>query len=138
MERQYRIDVSCSYRNPCVNLDGFHYLDGYICVSFVRGIFSVEFLCTSNPWAKTIKKNRNSTQNKSQTQRARAYEVTSFLSTDCELSTETCSKMFIVLFHVIGGRKREVSRQFLGWSGSGLSNVIIVKENVYLYIYART
>ena len=31
----------------------------------------------------------NSTQNKSQTQRARA---TSFLSTDCELSMETCSK----------------------------------------------
>ena len=42
--------------------------------------------------AKTIKKNTNSTQNKSQTHRARAYEVTSFLSTDCELSTETCSK----------------------------------------------
>ena len=39
---------------------------------------------------KTIKK--NSTQNKSQTQRARAYKVTSFLSTDCELSTKTCSK----------------------------------------------
>ena len=44
------------------------------------------------PWAKTIKKNTNSTQNKSQTHRAKQYEVTSFLSTDCELSTETCSK----------------------------------------------
>ena len=44
------------------------------------------------PWAKTIKKNTNSTQNKSQTHRAEQYEVTSFLSTDCELSTETCSK----------------------------------------------
>ena len=44
------------------------------------------------PWAKTIKKNTNSTQNKSQTHRAKLYEVTSFLSTDCELSTETCSK----------------------------------------------
>ena len=42
--------------------------------------------------AKTIKKNTNSTQIESQTQRSRAYEVTSFLSTDCELSTETCSK----------------------------------------------
>ena len=41
---------------------------------------------------KTIKKNTNSTQNKSQTHRAKQYEVTSFLSTDCELSTETCSK----------------------------------------------
>ena len=40
--------------------------------------------------SKTIKK--NSTQKKHQTQCARAYEVTSFLSTDCELSTETCSK----------------------------------------------
>ncbi len=29
---------------------------------------------------------------KSQTHRAEQYEVTSFLSTDCELSTETCSK----------------------------------------------
>ena len=42
--------------------------------------------------AKTIKKNTNSTQNNSQTHRANQYEVTSFLSTDCELSTETCSK----------------------------------------------
>ena len=42
--------------------------------------------------AKTIKKNTNSTQNRSQTHRAKQYEVTSFLSTDCELSTETCSK----------------------------------------------
>ena len=41
---------------------------------------------------KTIKKNTNSTQNKSQTHRAKQYEVTSLLSTDCELSTETCSK----------------------------------------------
>ena len=44
------------------------------------------------PGAKTIKKNTNSTQNKSQTHRAKQYEVTSFLTTDCELSTETCSK----------------------------------------------
>ena len=43
-------------------------------------------------WAKTIKKNTNSTHNKSQTHRAKQYEVTSFLSTDCELRTETCSK----------------------------------------------
>ena len=52
--------------------------------------------CQQDPsedrWAKTIKKNTNSTQNKSQTHRAKQYEVTSFLSTDCELSTETCSK----------------------------------------------
>ena len=34
--------------------------------------------------AKTIKKNTNSTQNKSQTHRAKQYEVTSFLSTYCE------------------------------------------------------
>ena len=38
------------------------------------------------------KKNTNSTQNKSQTHRAKQYEVMSFLSTDCELSTDTCSK----------------------------------------------
>ena len=43
-------------------------------------------------WAKTIKKNTNSTQNESETHHAKQYEVTSFLSTDCELSTETCSK----------------------------------------------
>ena len=42
--------------------------------------------------AQTIKKNTNSTQNKSETHHAKHYEVTSFLSTDCELSTETCSK----------------------------------------------
>ena len=45
-----------------------------------------------SPGAKTIKKNTNSTQNKSETHRTKQYEVTSFLSTDCELSTETCSK----------------------------------------------
>ena len=39
------------------------------------------------PSRPTIKKKKNLTQNKSQTQRAGAYEVTSFLSTDCELST---------------------------------------------------
>ena len=44
------------------------------------------------PGAKTIKKNTNSTQNKSQTHHAKQYEITSFLSTDCDLSTETCSK----------------------------------------------
>ena len=44
------------------------------------------------PGAKTIKEKKDSTQNKSQTLRARAYKVTSFLSTDCELSTEMCSK----------------------------------------------
>ena len=44
------------------------------------------------PGAKTIKKNTNSTQKQSQTHCAKQYEVTSFLSTDCELSTETCSK----------------------------------------------
>ena len=48
------------------------------------------FNCHSG--AKTIKKYTNSTENKPQTHRAKQYEVTSFLSTDCELSTETCSK----------------------------------------------
>ena len=37
----------------------------------------------------------------SKTQRARAYEVTSFLSTNCELSTEMCSTKFIVLVPVL-------------------------------------
>ena len=36
-----------------------------------------------SPGAKTIKKNTNSTQNKSQTHCAKQYEVMSFLSTDC-------------------------------------------------------
>ena len=46
----------------------------------------------STPGAKTIKKNTNSTQNKSETHHAKQYEVTSFLSTGCELSAETCLK----------------------------------------------
>ena len=37
-------------------------------------------ILTLTPWAKTIKKNTNSTQNKSQTHRAKQYEVTSFMS----------------------------------------------------------
>ena len=58
------------------------------------------------PGAKTIKKNTNSTRNKSETHRAKQYEVTSFLSTDCELSTETCSKNVYSL-----GPKNEVDGQ---------------------------
>ena len=62
-----------------------------------KSIHRKEQLATSrvtrlHPGAKTINKNTNSTQNKSETHRAKQYEVTSFLSTDCELSTETCSK----------------------------------------------
>ena len=48
----------------------------------------------------TINKKENSTENKSQTLRrhTRAYEVTSFLSTYLELSTETCSQnVYMVL-----------------------------------------
>ena len=45
--------------------------------------------------AKTIKKNTNSTQNKSETHRAKQYEVMLFLSTDCEL--RHARKTFIVL-----------------------------------------
>ena len=49
------------------------------------------FLYSLGPRAQDHKKKKNLTLNKCQTQRARAYEVTSFRSTDCELSTETCS-----------------------------------------------
>ena len=55
-------------------------------------IHAPDFFIVLGPGAKTIKKNTNSTQNKSQTSHAKQYGVTSFLSTDCELSTETCSK----------------------------------------------
>ena len=43
-------------------------------------------------WGQHYTEKENSTQNKSQTQRARAYDVTSCLSTGCELSTKPCSK----------------------------------------------
>ena len=56
-----------------------------------RGVKNAQ-VALQRPGAKTIKKNTNSTQNKSETHHAKQYEVTSFLSTDCELSTETCSK----------------------------------------------
>ena len=60
---------------------------------FVTHLTCKEIVCVKKrPGAKTIKKNTNSTQSKSQTHRAKQYEVTSFLSTDCELSIETCSK----------------------------------------------
>ena len=58
----------------------------------VISIMTLSVLDSSRSGAKTIKKNTNSTQNKSKTHRAKQYEVMSFLSTDCELSTETCSK----------------------------------------------
>ena len=47
---------------------------------------------TAEARGQDYKENTNSTQNKSQTHHAKQYEVTSFVSTDCELSTETCSK----------------------------------------------
>ena len=56
--------------------------------------------------AKTIKKNTNSTENKAQTHNARAYKVTSFLSTDCELSTETWSRFV----YSLGQRSVEADR----------------------------
>ena len=71
--------------------------------SFLRSSISI-------PGAKTIKKNINSTQNKSQTHRAKQYEVTSFLSTYCELSTETCSK------NVYSIGPRSSSSVFTRWS----------------------
>ena len=55
------------------------------------------FKTVVRPGAKTLKKNTNSTQNKSQTHQAKQYEVTSFLSTYCELSAETCSKNVYIL-----------------------------------------
>ena len=42
------------------------------------------------PGAKIIKKNTK--LDSKQTYRAKQYKVTSFLSTDCELSTNPCSK----------------------------------------------
>ena len=60
--------------------------------------------------AKTIKKNTNSTQNKSQTHRAEQYKVTSFLSADCDLSTNPCSKNVYSLGPRLAGEKMEARR----------------------------
>ena len=59
----------------------------YMMLSILLSIFVCATASVFCPGPKTI-----TTQIKYRTQRARAYEVTSFLSTDCELSTETCSK----------------------------------------------
>ena len=56
---------------------------------------------------KTIKKNTNSTPNKSHTQRARAYKVTSFLNTVCELSTNPCTRCL----YSLGPWRRIVERR---------------------------
>ena len=68
------------------------------------------------PGAKTIKKNTNSTRIKYQTHRAKQYEVTSFLSTDCELSTETCSKNV----YSLGPRAQEIRAQETHFANSNL------------------
>ena len=73
-------------------------MDFYISVHSLMNRTCCDFVtcdhkpCSQPARAKTIKKNTNLTQNKSETHHAKQYEVTSFLSTDCELSTETCSK----------------------------------------------
>ena len=64
----------------------------YLCSLLKKDLTVRNFIPDVRPGAKTIKKNTNSTQNKYQTHRAKQYEVTSFLSTDWELSTDTCSK----------------------------------------------
>ena len=51
-------------------------------------VYACRSVSVDSSGAKTIKKNTNSTQNKYQTHRAKQYEVPSFLSTGCELSTE--------------------------------------------------
>ena len=43
-------------------------------------------------WGQYYKEKHKLDSKKSETHHAKQYEVTSFLSTDCELSTETCSK----------------------------------------------
>ena len=55
--------------------------------NIVSPILVLIFWHSNIPWAKSIKKNTNSSRNKSQTHPAEQYKVTSFLSTDCELST---------------------------------------------------
>ena len=50
-----------------------------------------------SPGPKTKEKNTNSTQNKSESQSTRAYKVTSFLSTDCELAPIHARDFIIVL-----------------------------------------
>ena len=83
------------------------------------------YACVLWPGAKNIKKNTNPTQNKSQTHRAIQYEVTSFLSTDCELSTETCSKKV----YSLGPRFNQKNGQlyfFFSYSGGGLQWFAVV------------
>ena len=70
----------------CTELEDTCYI---LCSDLVLKIDSGQ---NARPALKTIKKNTNSTQNESETHHAKQYEVTSFLSTDCELSTVTCSK----------------------------------------------
>ena len=74
---------SCNYHIPVCKYSG---------ISTKPTKLTCRLYVYTRPGTKTIKKNTNSTQNKSETHRAKQYEVTSFLSTDCELSTETCSK----------------------------------------------
>ena len=66
-------------------------------ITFENAEVRIGSICCLRLGLKTIKKNRNSTPNKSQTQRARAYDVTSFLSADCELSTNPCSRFLYSL-----------------------------------------
>ena len=61
------------------------------------GLTRVHSNASSKARAQDYKENTNSTPNKYQTQLARAYEVTSFLSTDCELNTNPCSRFLYSL-----------------------------------------
>ena len=97
--------------------------------------------CTT-PRAKTIKKNTNSTPNTSQTQRARAYEVTSFLSTACELSTDTCSKNVYSLGPQSNTKNKGISSHILPknnksvqWDGIDVARLsAVLPKNSYRYI----
>ena len=98
--------------------------------------------------AKTIKKNTNSTQNKSQTHRVKQYDVTSFLSTDCELSTETCSKNVYslgprcsmretretALLHVACGTPARHATACMGAKFSCISSCIFIYSTKWPYV----
>ena len=72
------------------SLKGLQYMVN-ICEEYGKE-FHVTFNDKKTTGAKIIKKTQNSTQNKRQTYHAKQYKVTTFLSTDCELSTNPCSK----------------------------------------------
>ena len=83
---------SMARNNVCIKHVTYYVITHSVSTLHNNGTYYVRLDVDTVRGPRLLRKTQNSTQNKRQTYRAKQYKVTSFLSTDCELSTNPCSK----------------------------------------------